>query len=378
MAATPPACSAAQFSETLAVRFSAARDYRVDTLRGLLLVIMTIDHVAPPWITRYSSETLGFVSAMEGFFILAGYAYVLAYRRYLDQPGMLWRKSLRRGLVIYGYHLSALATAFGVALLGVGDDGAWAERAADARAFGWALIGWAAVLIYRPQYFDVLPVYVLLLLLAPALLQGLNRSVSAIWLALGSVLVWLLGQYWDPLSALAIAVSPIPAVWPNLLTWQLLFVLGMCLAVLPPQSALAEWSRRRGVVAASFGLAVLCFAARHHVLELPPAILALFSKANLAPLRVFNVLLLVQLGARLMAWVPLQARVAWLALLGRHSLEVFSFHILLAYAVPPLFGAPALSDSGLVLLTAACTLALLLPAGAREWAEHAGRTPAGV
>jgi hypothetical protein len=181
--------------------------------------------------------------------------------------------------------------------------------------------------------------------------------VSAIWLALGSVLVWLLGQYWDPLCALAIAVSPIPAVWPNLLTWQLLFVLGMCLAVLPPQSALAEWSRRRGVVAASFGLAVLCFAARHHVLELPPAILALFSKANLAPLRVFNVLLLVQLGARLMAWFPLQARVAWLALLGRHSLEVFSFHILLAYAVPPLFGAPALSDSGLVLLTAACTLA---------------------
>jgi hypothetical protein len=262
-----------------------------------------------------------------------------------------------------------------VALVGWGHDGAWAERAADARSFGWALVGWAAVLIYRPQYFDVLPVYVLLLLLAPALLQGLNRSGSAIWLALGSVLVWLLGRYWDPLSALAIAVSPIPSVWPNLLTWQLLFVLGMCCAVLSPQSPLAEWSRRPLVTAVIFGLAVLCLAARHHVLELPPAILALFSKANLAPLRVLNVLLLVQLGARLMAWFPLQAGVAWLALLGRHSLEVFSFHILLAYAVPPLFGAPARSDGGLLLLTAACALALILPAGAREWADHAGRTP---
>ncbi len=358
--------------------FSAGRDYRIDTLRGLLLVVMTIDHVAPPWITRYSSETLGFVSAMEGFFILAGYAHVLAYRRYLDQPGMLWRKSLRRGLVIYGYHLSALAIAFGVALGGVGDDGAWAERAADARTYGWSLIGWAAALIYRPQYFDVLPVYVLLLLLAPALLWCLNRPGSAVWLALGSALVWLLGQHWDPLSALAIAVSPIPSVWPNLLTWQLLFVLGMCCAVLPPQNALAQWSRRPWVIAASFGLALVCFAARHHFLALPPTILALFSKANLAPLRVFNVLLLVQLGARLMAWFPRQARVVWLALLGRHSLEVFSFHILLAYAVPPLFGAPATSDSGLLLLTAACALALMLPAGAREWAEHADRTPARV
>jgi len=360
------------------VTFSAGRDYRVDTLRGLLLVVMTIDHVAPPWITRYSSESLGFVSAMEGFFILAGYVYVLAYRRYLGQPATLWRKSLQRGLVIYGYHLFGLAIAFGVALVGWGHDGAWAERAADARSFGWALVGWAAVLIYRPQYFDVLPVYVLLLLLAPALLQGLNRSGSAIWLALGSVLVWLLGQYWDPLSALAIAVSPIPSVWPNLLTWQLLFVLGMCCAVLSPQSPVAEWSRRPLVTAVIFGLAVLCLAARHHVLELPPAILALFSKANLAPLRVLNVLLLVQLGARLMAWFPLQARVAWLALLGRHSLEVFSFHILLAYAVPPLFGAPARSDGDLLLLTAACALALILPAGAREWADHAGRTPARV
>jgi len=360
------------------VRFSAGRDYRIDTLRGLLLVVMTIDHVAPPWITRYSSETLGFVSAMEGFFILAGYAYVLAYRRYLDQPGMLWRKSLRRGLVIYGYHLSALAIAFGVALFGAGDDGAWAERAADARAFGWALVGWATVLIYRPQYFDVLPVYVLLLLLAPALLLGLNRPGSVVSIALCSALVWLLGRYWDPLSALAIAVSPIPSVWPNLLTWQLLFVLGMCCAVLPAQSPVAEWSRLPLVTAVIFGLAVLCFAARHHFLELPPTILALFSKANLAPLRVFNVLLLVQLGARLMAWFPLQARVAWLALLGRHSLEVFSFHILLAYAVPPLFGASAASKGDLLLLTAACALALMLPAGAREWADHAGRTPARV
>ena len=358
--------------------FSAGRDYRIDTLRGLLLVVMTIDHVAPPWITRYSSETLGFVSAMEGFFILAGYAYVLAYRRYLGQPAMLWRKSLRRGLVIYGYHLFGLAIAFGVALIGWGDDGAWAERAADAQTFGWSLIGWAAVLFYRPQYFDVMPVYVLLLLLAPALLQGLNRSGSAMWLVLGSVLVWLLGQSWDPLSALAIAVSPIPSVWPNLLTWQLLFVLGMCCAVLPPQSAVAEWSRQPWVIAASFGLAVMCFAARHHDFELPPAILALFSKANLAPLRVLNVLLLVHLGARLMAWFPLQARVAWLALLGRHSLEVFSFHILLAYAVPPLFGSPATSEGDLLLLTAACALALMLPAWAREWADHAGRTPARV
>ena len=339
------------------------RDARIDTLRGLLLVVMTVDHVAPVWITQFTSETFGFVSAMEGFFVLSGYSFALAYRRLVAVPQQLWAKIRQRAVTLYAYHLSSLACAFAIGMLGLASAIGWEARAADAAQFGPDLLLWTLLLIYRPQYFDVLPCYILLLLAAPLVLRALHRPGLAGWVLVFSAALWGLGQVVDPFALLAGQLSPIQSVWPNALTWQLLFVLGMACAV--PAAGLAQpWAQRRALGLICLLLAGLCLALRHGWLPAPPALLAGFDKVNLGPWRVVNVLLLLQLGALLLARYPRSAGNAFLGLLGAHSLEVFSGHILLAYAVQPAFDAlSARGSHGLVLgLLLACIAALAVPA----------------
>jgi len=57
------------------VRFLEAemgRDRRIDTLRGMLLIIMTVDHLGG-WLTVITGQSLGYVSAAEGFIFLSGF-----------------------------------------------------------------------------------------------------------------------------------------------------------------------------------------------------------------------------------------------------------------------------------------------------------------
>ena len=340
------------------------RDGRIDSLRGLLLVVMTTDHLAPDWITAVTSETFGFVSAMEGFFLLAGYSFAVAYRGLLVVPGALWRKVRARALRIYVYHLGSLGIAFVVGLLGLLAAVGWDARAADAARFGPALFVWTLLLLYRPQYFDVLPCYVLLLLAAPVALRAMAAGGLRATAFLGlSAALWAVGRAWDPLGALARAVSPIESVWPNALTWQLPFMLGMACA-LGVAGLGRPWTRAPGLTAVCGVLALACCALRHGWLEAPPTLLAAFDKANLGPLRVLNLLLLLQLGGVLIAGRKPTARQAYLALLGANALEVFSFHVLLAYAVQPWFDEFEANGDALRAwaLLATCLAALALPA----------------
>src|SRR6267154_1723182 len=46
---------------------SRGRDPRVDTLRGLFLLVMMVDHLPHHALQRFTRQGLGFVSAAEGF-----------------------------------------------------------------------------------------------------------------------------------------------------------------------------------------------------------------------------------------------------------------------------------------------------------------------
>ena len=121
-----------------------------------------------------------------------------------------------------------------------------------------------------------------------------------------------------------------------------------------------------------------CLALRYGWLTVSPEVLAGFDKGNLGPWRVLNLLLLLQLGARLLARYPRDAGQPFLALLGAHSLEVFSFHILLAYTVQPLFDTLAANGSpGIVLgLVLVCVAALAVPAWLHQRYQDKRRVPA--
>lgn len=56
------------------------RDIGLDSLRGLLLVWMTLNHLGGP-LHAYSFQTLGFFSSAEGFVFISGVVAGLVYGR---------------------------------------------------------------------------------------------------------------------------------------------------------------------------------------------------------------------------------------------------------------------------------------------------------
>jgi len=94
---------------------------QLDTLRGFLLVWMTLTHL-PTHISPYSNQMVGCVSAAEGFILLAailvGRVQQGASERYGRSVARekLWRRIVR----IYGYHLVLLGFAFSICAAAAG------------------------------------------------------------------------------------------------------------------------------------------------------------------------------------------------------------------------------------------------------------------
>src|ERR1700759_5327206 len=88
---------------------STGRDLRYDSLRGLMLVIMTINHL-PSLVSRFTDEPLGVFSGAEGFVFLSGLLAGLVYARRLrrDGPAALWDSSRSRGWMIWRWHAGSI------------------------------------------------------------------------------------------------------------------------------------------------------------------------------------------------------------------------------------------------------------------------------
>ena len=83
------------------------RDYRIDSIRGLLIVMMSVAHLGTLY-EGYSGQLVGFVSAAEGFVFLSGFVYSYFYYKYTINRNILIKKSFTRALVIYKYHILSL------------------------------------------------------------------------------------------------------------------------------------------------------------------------------------------------------------------------------------------------------------------------------
>ena len=81
------------------------RDPRLDTLRGLMLVMITINHLGSP-LSLYTYQPFGFYSAAEGFVFLSGVVAGLVYAHYAQfGKGSLWKKAFIRARDIYVVHI---------------------------------------------------------------------------------------------------------------------------------------------------------------------------------------------------------------------------------------------------------------------------------
>jgi hypothetical protein len=325
--------------ESLKGNPSRERDLRLDFCRGLALIVIFIDHVANNPLADWTLHNFAFCDAAEVFVLISGMASYLAYGSKLDKVGFSGcvKAIGERWLTIYVAHLSL----FGLVSAAVF---AAASHFSGADYLEYVHIKWltdspreaavaALTLRYLPTYLDILPLYLVLLGIAPMLIYLVKRDCRVALLV--SCAVYMVT--WITRFNLS-AGRDIGDWYFNPLAWQLLYTIGMVACHLSRTAPeFIPWKKRWlgvsialiifGVVSAAAwkggGLTML-----YPGIQLWPA-----NKTFLAPLRILNVLALAYVFAFLVSsQAPgLRSRLAApLLQCGQHSLAVYGAGVLLS------------------------------------------------
>jgi hypothetical protein len=314
------------------------RSPEIDALRGVFLVWMTLTHL-PTHLSDLVNEPFGFVSSAEGFVFLSA---LLVARLHIGQAAMagaalrtkLWKRALR----IYGYHLILLAFAFTIAAVFA----VMTHRLALINLLNFylahpfpAIVG-SFLLIYCPPLLDILPMYVIFLLITPFLLTiAAHRGWKGILLASGSV--WLLAQFglraWVHHVVVYVTTLQIPLQDTgsfNLFAWQMVWVSGLCIGAISGQEGHSFTRPPRFVYPVSALICIFFIGVRYNWFGsyLTQQTLGLqLDKWQLGPLRVVNLIAFAcviywsrKLLTRLFLIEPF-------IMLGKASLRVFCAHL---------------------------------------------------
>lgn len=221
------------------------RDPRLDFFRGIAMFIILIAHTPNDWWALWIPARFGFSDATETFVFCSGMASAIAFGRVFREQG-LGLGSARvafRVWQVYWAHIGlfiAVAVTV-VALNGLFPDGRDYIGQLNLYPFfkdtPQNLLG-LATLTYVPNYFDILPMYIVLLALMPVMM--VLARVNLAWVVIVSVLLWLAAN----LGGLNLPAEP----WSqrgwffNPLGWQLVFYTGFGIAMgwfpVPPRSKL--------------------------------------------------------------------------------------------------------------------------------------------
>ena len=338
------------------------RDLSLDILRGLMLIIMAADHFGEP-VFQHIYEFAGYISAAEGFVFLSGLLVALVYGRYYHaHHWQLEQKIWHRAGVIYFYHLVVLLGVFIFTTLTKIYTGAYWHSFAEAMQANPipALLS-GIVLVYQPSMLDILPMYVVLMLLAPISLRLMQRyKTTGMTIVLAtSLLIWVLPHIgignlaWLP-KALTVQVGAF-----NWLAWQLIFVSGMVIGFIRLERKAKPWQPKISLMLLSLLVISFLYLQRHGYIHAEGYIVLQWlqtyshiARDNLGWLRLVNVLAMIYFISGFIAltrdwqWVkPLQKFKQWLAFLGQHSLQVFAYHLVVLYFyIPFRWGAWAITD----------------------------------
>ena len=303
----------------------------IDFWRGFALLTIFINHIPGNFFERFTFRNISLSDSAELFVFLAGWAM----RKLVEGPARSlsgkWLMFRLGGRALTVYFAQTVITGLAIALLAAASlllDAPflldWHNASAVFNDPVRAHIG-LVLLTHQLGYFDILPLYFVLMLVAP-LVALTHRHARRILLPV-SLAIYV--------YALAFGVNfptwPVEGVWFfNPLAWQLIYVLGFLLAGDDGLGALArrfhKMLRWLAVPVVLLGM----IAARTNFSPDPiavpdPKLFFLFDKSFLSPARLIHSLALTALFAgsfkTIAIWLPHISK--FLNLLGRNSLNVF-------------------------------------------------------
>jgi hypothetical protein len=312
----------------------------IDFWRGLALVMIFINHVPGNYYATWTLQNFAICDAAELFVFLAGCSLSVATGGpHRPEP---WRRTLfrllTRAVQIYRAQLVVMTIALAM-LAGAAiwrDNPLYIEWNNAGPAFYDPLrttVG-MVLLSYQLHFVDILPMYVVLILLAP-LLIGLARRLPGVTLAIsGSIYVMAL------VIPLNFPTWPLPGGWFfNPLSWQFLLLIGFMSAELfNSSSKFHSWLPRLfwpafGVLVTGFAVKWFDFAPDPFSVPWPRYVF-LFDKTYLSPVRLVSILSIVIVFQGLFAILNERLGLVadYLCGLGRNSLPVFCIGSLLSVA----------------------------------------------
>jgi hypothetical protein len=319
-------------------------DYRIDFFRGLSLIFIFINHIPGNAFTYLTSRTFALFDSAEVFMFLAGYSAALAYYGLVPEGLQAFaRKALGRARAILMYHVALMAlimmAVFAMASAGITTDyEVFLDKIASEPV--QTLIG-VPMLAFQAPLLDILPMYIIVMLLAPFLIW--LRAQSELALLAASGLMWMFAAKFFP----AIPTVTYDVNWMfNPFCWQFLFAIGLMFGwrtrtAMPPVAS-GEARRVLDICCALFVIFSACVlmtisfetindAASNHL----RAMYFSLNKQCLDLWRIVGLLASAYLVARAVSksapWLASRPA-SWICAAGRFSLPIFALTVVLSFA----------------------------------------------
>lgn len=312
----------------------------IDFWRGAVLVVIFINHIPGNVFDRITPRNFGFSDSAEAFVFLSGLSVALAWGRMVARGdvGAVIERAWRRSFLLYTVHLLLTFTAIALyanAFVLTGEERFLLDHGRDV-IFEEPLTAIVGIVSLGLQmgYYNILPLYILLVFLAPFILEVVwRRPLAALAV---SFVIYVIAQ----LPQVNLPSWPVPGLWfLNPFAWQFVFVIGMVMGVLSRRDGLTMAPSRPATLMAGLFLAFAAIVVTNAFGFVPGLFdrlyaLGGFDKTDMNVMRLMHFLalayLVVQLriGERLLGVAGGGA----LALIGRHGLAIFALGSVLSSA----------------------------------------------
>lgn len=303
----------------------------IDFWRGFALVTIFINHIPGIFFERFTHRNLSISDSAELFVFLAGWSL----RKLVDGPAYAtsakWVILRLESRAFAVYVAQTVLTELAIALLAAASlllsapfllD--WHNASAVFNDPVRAQIG-LVLLTHQLGYFNILPLYIVLMFVAPLIVLLHRRTRVPVALASLAIYAFALA------FGLNLGTWPVEGDWFfNPLAWQLIYVLGFLVA---DNDGLGAVVRRRHKLLRLLAIPVVVLGVVVAKLDFSPDPIAvpwpklffLFDKTYLSPARLIHALALATLFAGSFGAIAKRAPrfSAFLSLLGRNSLNTF-------------------------------------------------------